>query len=267
MARRGRDLFELLRDRSGGSGRSNGSMRERAAASRPARAPASRPASAGGWFRKLSDSARALVAGPQAKAAKRSAAPARAAVPARAPGLPAGAAVVGLVLVALLAGFLLGRFTAPGTPSSSGKAPQAAARIPDYQGSVAPSKDKPAAPKLSAEQEEEELSTLGLYFLQCPARDRARAASCAAWFRDQGLARTRIRSVMTRSKSGESIYWYLVLLYTTAEDQEADLKAVRALELPAEFDDPTNHGGLFSLRSAVAAAQVQDLTKLKSRNH
>ena len=252
MARRGRDLFELLRDRSGAGARA--STKSVRGTSRP-RAAKARGDRRGGLFARLGESARALV-GSEPAAAKAAAA----ARPPVAPAVtaPGGLGVVAVVLAALLLGFLVGRWTASPVGPDRAELRRSAGNPGERPGALVSGLGTPA-PALSAAAEEETLSNLGFFLLQCPARDRARAASAAAWFRDQGLERTRIRTV----KSGDGEQWYLVICYTTAQDEAGDLRALRALDLPTQFDDPSGQGGLFGVATAIAAhGAAQNLTEV-----
>ena len=251
MARRGRDLFELLRDRSGAGARA--STKSARSPARPGAAKA-RGAPRGGLLARLGESARSLV-GSEPAAAK-----AAAARPAAAPavGAPGGLGVVAVVLAALLLGFLVGRWTASPVVPDRAELRRSVSNPGERPGAIENGRG-PRAPILSAAEEEESLSNFGFFLLQCPARDRARAASAAAWFRDQGLARTRIKYLET----GDGEPWYLVICYTTAQDETGDLRVLRALDLPTQFDDPSRRGGLFSVATAIAAqGAAGDLSKL-----
>ncbi len=297
MARRGRDLFEMLRERGGGRsstsakpssspkqgspGRSSSSSKAGSSgkASAPASARAEQRADSGpGLLARLRATARALVANPASTAAAertqprvRISAPAGLDQPVHGRGSGAGMGLVAVAAVALLAGFVLGRLSAgPGTGAeaalrtTAGTVGNRPGWVPTgVPGSPTGAPGKPA-PTLSAEQEEASLSNLAYPLLQCPALERARAAAAAAWLRDQGIPNARIRPV--EDLSGNP--WFLVLCYTTPQDQARDLERLRSLELTTEFDarSAAQNGTVSSMRSGLASNPTPlDLTKLKKK--
>lgn len=272
MARRGRDLFELLRDR--GSGRTS------SAAAVPASAPrARRGDDGGGFFSKLAQATRTLVQGEAgARSAGRRGAGASRAAAATPKSSVAGMALVAVAAIALLAGFVLGRFSVefggasraglragtadpegPQAKPTEGNGTERAGLQPEHLRS----NPAPSSPALSKAQEEVQLSNLAYLLLKCPARDRERAASAAAWLRDQGMPNARIRQVGVTSGTD---LWYLVLCYTSPEAQASDLERLRGLDLPTSFDRPGAEGSLSSLRDSVSRLEEPfDLSKLKRR--
>ncbi|MGE0142029.1 MAG: hypothetical protein AB7T19_01955 [Planctomycetota bacterium] len=241
MGRKGRDLFELLRERGSSLVRPAAAP---AARSTPPRGSRKSASASGGLLSKF----RAAFAGP--------AAPTKAAPLASRGG--AGLDGLGVVLVALLClagGFFFGRLTAPNAPQE------------ELRKGV-PSKTPEWVPTsvLSKADEEEILSHFGFPLLQCSARDRRRAADAATWFRDQGLTQTRIRAVTSGSPGAEQL-WYLVVCYSSEADGARDLDRLRGLDLPTRFDDPAREERLSSLRNAVSGlTQVYDLRKLIRTN-
>lgn len=189
-------------------------------------------------------------------------------------------ALVAVAAVALLCGFFLGRVTADAKAGAGrgdlqvGGAPtggtEGARRgtPPGYVGEDQKAKpEQAAAPRvvpLTREQEEAQVSNLAWLLLKCPARDRARAASAAAWLRDHGLLNARIRQVAVQADGSQ--LWYLVLSYTTQDTQAQDLERLRSLDLPTTFDSPTNEGALSSLRESVRGLQAPfDTSNFKRR--
>lgn len=187
-------------------------------------------------------------------------------------------ALVAVAALALLAGFVLGRFSVEfggaaraglraGAGDADGRQAKPAEGSTVERGGVQPDhlRSNPAAPSplLTKAQEEVQLSNLAYLLLKFPARDRERAASAAAWLRDHGMPNARIRQVGVLSGTD---LWYLVLCYTSPEAQASDLERLRGLELPTSFDRPGDEGSLSSLRDSVSRLEEPfDLSKLKRR--
>lgn len=220
MARKGRDLFEVLRERSSSGGRPAADKRPagRSAARKTAggRSPGGSPP--GGTAAELG---RGIV-----DWMKRSVGAAPAAAPP--PPIPQGAGLVLVIVaaVALLLGFLVGRVTT-GYPAEAGELRRSGvglsvAAIPGWvrQG------DEVSRDPIEAEKR---LSDLGFLLLGYPALHGPEdAAAAAVWLRSQGLKQTRTRMVKHRD-SGE--HWYVVICYSDparAADDEARLRALQA---------------------------------------
>jgi hypothetical protein len=241
MARKGRDLFEILRERQ--SGGRPAAAKPAAARSRPAagRAPAKGPR--GAERPSVGDVGRGLVSWVKKRVGGEAEPPPR-------PSLSqSGILLAAVAAVALLLGFFVGRATT-GRPADAsqlrvadpGQGTGSAGTQGIPQAGIPPTgipptgipptwiRDGDEVTRAGAERAEEILSDFGYFLLAYPALEKQKAADLAVWLRRQGLPTTRIRP--TRHKiSGE--FFFAVITYTDREHAADDLAVLRGLQAPA----------------------------------
>jgi hypothetical protein len=239
MAKKGRDLFEILRERQGGgssssrsTGRSTGRSTERASAS-GRRAPKARgqkkEAAAPSGLQAL----RAWFRGPE---------------PEPAPRAPGGLTLAAVAAMALLLGFVVGRVTTVEAAGPEGTAglrrdvsaamgaePEAAAEgTPASAARPVTWRDLPdsdAVTRAGKVEEEKILSDLGFFLIAYPALEdglsHQKARRLAVWLREQGLPDTRMRYLPHDSGS----YFFAVISYTSNERAARDLELLQSLDV------------------------------------
>ncbi len=204
MARRGRDLFEILGAHVGGKRLSPRAAGRRARGAEPGTVM---DVGAGflDWFSRR-------FPGGQVKEGD-------------------GASVPGLlfavvVLVSMVVGFAIGRLTS-GTASAA-----------ELQRTVGPPGQRPgwleqgAPVELTQENEEKKISNTAFVLLGYPPENRSAASHMAAWLRGQAIQNARIHYMELSS----GFHW-LVLCYTTIDqDSETTFQALRRLPAP-DFDE------------------------------
>lgn len=218
MAKKGRDLFEILRERSGGSrsamspknggGKTGGSARAREGASAAD---------------KVGEMGRGVVDWMKKKVGAEP-------EPAPRPALSqSGLVLAAVAAVALLLGFVVGRATS-GSPSDV----QELRREVESGGPQGRGPGRIRGGDAVTERGEEEkiLSDLGFLVLAYPALEKQKAADAAVWLRSRGLWETRIRYVQDKD---EGDFYFAVITYTEQERAADDLSTLRGLEAPG-FD-------------------------------
>lgn len=234
MAKKGRDLFEILRERQGGgssSSRSNGRAGASGRAAPKGRSPKKKDAAAPTGLQAL----RAWFRGPE---------------PEPAPRAPGGLTLAAVAATALLLGFVVGRVTTVEAAGPDGTAglrrdvPVAGgtdAASPDAgsRGTKAPAArpvtwrdlpDSDAVTRAGKVEEEKILSDLGFFLIAYPALEDGlslqKARRLAVWLREQGLPDTRMRYLPHDSGS----YFFAVISYTSNERAARDLELLHSLD-------------------------------------
>lgn len=225
MARKGRDLFEILRERSGGGSRA------------PTEGGGGRKAVPAGTG-KVGEMSRGVVDWMKRKVGVE---PEPAPRPTAA---QSGLVLAAVAAIALLLGFVVGRATSGASSDSGGlrldDSGQPKASVPGWV-------TEGDAVGRNPSEVSRQISTLGWPLLRYPALDRQKAADVAVWLRRSGLTETRIRTVKHRD-SGE--FWTFVITYTQEDRVATDLARLQALEAPdfapelaealARIDAPTD---------------------------
>lgn len=235
MAKKGRDLFEILRERQGGS----------RSASRPAGSRTGAERTTGrGADKSRGASKNAAPTGLQALRAWF-----RGPEPEPAPRAPAGTTLAAVAAVALLLGFIVGRVTtveAAGPEGTAGLRRDVAAGSPagGTPADRAPAggtaaepitwrelPDADAVTRAGKVEEEKILSDLGFFLIAYPALEDGlslqKARRLAVWLREKGLPDTRIRYLPHDSGS----YFFAVISYTSNERAARDLELLQGLDL------------------------------------
>jgi hypothetical protein len=173
---------------------------------------------------------------------------------------PVGLVLAAVALVSLGAGFLLGRFL----PSSAAAATLTVGQGADPlrpgpiegEGADAGARrpaPRPGAGELSAEKEEETLSTHFFRLLTFSVDQRAEAAQAATYLRASGVDSVRIRKFETTAVDKREVW--VVLAYVTSREAAADVLA-KLQTVPATRTWP-------SLAPAIAKLTVTDLKRIE----
>jgi hypothetical protein len=228
MAKKGRDLFEILRERQGG-GRSPSRPAGRSPQGRSAEKP--RAPKKGGAAPTGLQALRAWFRGPE---------------PEPAPRAPGGLTLAAVAATALLLGFVVGRVTtveAAGPETTAGlrrdgtrTAPAGGGQDPaEIQAISKPITwrdlpDSDAVTRAGKVEEEKILSDLGFFLIAYPALEDGlslqKARRLAVWLREQGLPDTRMRYLPHDSGS----YFFAVISYTSNERAARDLELLQSLD-------------------------------------
>lgn len=242
MAKKGRDLFEILRERQGGS----------RSPSRPAaRRSGAERTSGRGADKGRGSSKNAAPTGLQALRAWF-----RGPEPEPAPRAPAGMTLAAVAAVALLLGFVVGRVTTVEAAGPEGTAGLRRDVVASAVGSPAPGDRSPgdrapgdrapgavvkpvtwqelpdadAVTRAGKVEEEKILSDLGFFLIAYPALEDGlslqKARRLAVWLREKGLPDTRIRYLPHDSGS----YFFAVISYTSNERAARDLELLQGLD-------------------------------------
>ncbi|MEM7204265.1 MAG: hypothetical protein AAF628_28660 [Planctomycetota bacterium] len=216
MARKGRDLFELLQLRARG-----GVPEPRASVSSGADLLGDLRAQVSDWFSSsFRPRSKRSRGGRGRKRASRS----------RSSSAGFGSALLaGLAFACLAVGFLLGRLTAGGDPRNELRMP--AATPP----TVFPQSPTSGPGGLRPDQEVATLSSFFFILEVYPQPQRAKASQLAAWLRQNGVEEARIRSHST--KTGKDVWIVLVYVIEEATEEalsgaETVLEQLRALPAP-----------------------------------
>ncbi len=242
MAKKGRDLFEILRERQGGSrspsrtaDRSTGSVRGAAARGKEK----ARGTQKGGGAPTGLQALRAWFRGPE---------------PEPAPRAPGGLTLAAVAATALLLGFVVGRVTtveaagpegtaglrrdggvaagtvAAGAGMGGGQAEPGVSPVTPKAAHWRDLPDSDAVTRAGKAEEEKILSDLGFFLIAYPALEDGlslqKARRLAVWLREQGLPDTRMRYLPHDSGS----YFFAVISYTSNERAPRDLELLHSLD-------------------------------------